>query len=268
MQAVGLCRFSYPAIGGFQVEHDSIEERIAYLYGTARLEERFRLLETVALPCLRVQTDQDFSLIIVIGDQFPKEHEKRLEHLIADLPQALIHKEPPRNQREVMKQILNDARINPREPCLQFRYDDDDAVSVDFIAKLRRAVKDCAGLLRENRAVAFDWNRGYIAEFGAEGIAATEVYRPFNVASLGMHVRGGCDLTIMNFAHDKLPRFMPAVSFNDPQMWVRSNNASNDSRQKPVKPIPVQPLTEAEQETFRRRFAIDMAQVRRVFSAP
>ena len=68
MQVIGLCRFSYPAIGGFQVEHNSIEERIAFLYAEARLDERFRLFETVALPCLREQTDQDFDLIIVIGD--------------------------------------------------------------------------------------------------------------------------------------------------------------------------------------------------------
>ena len=39
MQVIGLCRFSYPAFGGFQVEHETIEERIADLYGAARLEE-------------------------------------------------------------------------------------------------------------------------------------------------------------------------------------------------------------------------------------
>ncbi|MCP3879258.1 MAG: hypothetical protein GY701_12850, partial [Sulfitobacter sp.] len=50
MQVLGLCRFSYPALGGFQVGHDSTADRIAYLYDPARLEERFRLFETVALP--------------------------------------------------------------------------------------------------------------------------------------------------------------------------------------------------------------------------
>ena len=40
MQVIGLCRFSYPAIGGFQVEHDSIEERIAFLYAEKRLPAR------------------------------------------------------------------------------------------------------------------------------------------------------------------------------------------------------------------------------------
>jgi hypothetical protein len=42
MEVIGLCRFSYPAIGGFQVEHETLEERIAFLYADKRLEERFR----------------------------------------------------------------------------------------------------------------------------------------------------------------------------------------------------------------------------------
>ncbi|WP_432817419.1 putative rhamnosyl transferase [Sulfitobacter sp. JB4-11] len=268
MQAIGLCRFSYPALGGFQVEHDTIEDRIAYLYEDARLEERFRLLETVALPCLRAQTDKDFILIIVIGDQFPAHYKKRLEALIDDLPQALIHEEPPRKQREVMKEILNDARKDSSEPCLQFRYDDDDAVAVDFIAKLRQAAADCAPLLRRHRSVAFDWNRGFVAEFGADGIAVADLFRQFYVASLGMFIKGNSPLTIMNFAHEKIPRFMPAISFSDDAMFVRSHNGFNDSRQKQVRQIPVTPISAELEETFRQRFAIDVDHVRRVFSAP
>ena len=267
MQAIGLCRFSYPAIGGFQVEHDSIEERIAYLYGEHRLNERFQLFETVALPGLKEQTDPNFSLIIVIGDQFPARHEKRLEDLIADFPQALIHREPPRNQREVMKEILNEARLDPTDPCLQFRFDDDDAVSVDFVEKLRKATRDCAPLLKQHKTVALDWNMGYVAEFGAQGIRAAQTFRQFYTAALGMYVKGNCPLTIMNFAHDKIPRFMPAVCFSDPPMWVRSHNTSNDSRQNQVPNTALSTLTADEESLFRDRFAIDIGHVRQAFSA-
>ena len=123
LQVIGLCRFSYPAIGGFQVDHDTIEERIEYLYSDERLEERFALFEAVALPSLRAQTDPNFDLIIVVGDQLPPRHLARLESLIADMPQARIHAEPPRPQREAMKQILNAARGDFSQPCLQFRFD-------------------------------------------------------------------------------------------------------------------------------------------------
>lgn len=266
MQAIGLCRFSYPAIGGFQVEHDSIEDRIAYLYGEARLNERFALFEAVALPCLRAQSDPDFHLIIVIGDQFPKHYAARLEALVADMPQVIVHQEPPRNQREVMKEILNEARLSPDEPCLQFRYDDDDAVAVDFIARLRAATRDAAGLLKKHKTVAFDWSKGFIAEFSAEGISASESYGPLNVAALGMYVKGGCDLTIMNYNHTRLPRFMPTLSYPTSAMFVRSHNGFNDARQKRVAEVPVAPLDADQEALFRDRFAIDVDTVKRVFS--
>lgn len=265
MQVIGLCRFSYPAIGGFQVEHDSIEERIKFLYQEDRLEERFRLMETVALPCLREQTDQDFELIIVIGDSLPQIHRDRLHDLTAGIPQIRIVSEPPRRQREVMKELLQSARKDPSKPCLQFRHDDDDAISLDFVERLREAVNDCPGLIRDNHTVAFDYNRGYVAEVGADGIAATDMFRPLYVASLGMYIGGGSRLTIMNFAHEKINRFMPVVSYTDQPMWLRTHNGYNDSRQKKVKPVPVEPLTPEQEEEFEIRFAVRATEIRRAF---
>ena len=46
MQVIGLCRFSYPGEGGFQVTHDSLRARMAHLYAPARMEERFATFET------------------------------------------------------------------------------------------------------------------------------------------------------------------------------------------------------------------------------
>ncbi|MEP3674836.1 putative rhamnosyl transferase [Sulfitobacter sp.] len=265
MQVIGLCRFSYPAIGGFQVEHETIEDRIAYLYGQARLEERFQLMETVALPCIKGQSDQDFDLIIVIGDQLPKIHRERLHDITADIPQIRIVEQPPRPQREVMKQILNKARKDPSKPCLQFRHDDDDAFAVDFIERLRAASRDAERLTAQHKAVNFDWNKGIVAEFGANGIASTEIFRQLYPAAMGMQIRGNCHLTIMNFAHEKIARFMPVVSYADPQMFVRSHNSSNDSRQKTVKKVPVQPATHDQAQMFKDRFSIDIDHVSRVF---
>jgi hypothetical protein len=265
MQAIGLCRFSYPAYGGFQVEHDTLEARKAFLWADDRLEERFRLLECVALPCLKAQTDDDFDLIVVIGDDFPQQHKDRLHALVEDMPQVQIQAHAPEQQRPIMKRILQEARKYPDEPCLQFRYDDDDAVSVDFIEQLRFAVGESETLCSNNRTVAFDWCKGYVAEFGASGIEATQVYRSLYVASLGMYVRGGVKQTIMNFAHEKINRHMPTVTFGQDPMWVRSHNTYNDSRQKKVRPVPVEPLTKEERDLFALRFAISEDHVRQVF---
>ena len=267
MQVIGLCRFSYPAYGGFQVEHDTIEERIAYLYDETRLEERFRLFETIALPCLREQIDPNFDLIIVIGDQLPKRHVDRLHDLTAGMPQVQIQAHAPDQQRPVMKRILNAARRDPSKPCLQFRHDDDDAVSGDFVRQLREAVDDTVALRARYRTVAYDWQNGYVVEVGADGIHAQQVYRPLNVASLGMHVRGNDPTTIMNFAHNKLNRFMPVVSYGNEPMWVRTHSRFNDSRQaKKAHAVPVEPISEDQKGEFVARFAIDEDHVKGVFA--
>lgn len=266
LQVIGLCRFSYPAIGGFQVDHETIEDRIAYLYEKVRLEERFRLMEAVALPCIKAQTDEDFELIIVIGDQLPSDYSDRLHDITADIPQVRIITEPPRPQREVMKEIFNKARKDPSAPCLQFRHDDDDAFAVDFIERLRAASHDAQALSAQHKVVNFDWNKGIVAEFGPNGIASTDIFRQLYPAAMGMQIRGGSSLTIMNFAHEKIARFMPVVSYAEPQMFVRSHNSSNDSRQKPVKKVPVEPVDLKQAQIFKDRFAIDIDRVSRIFT--
>ena len=155
MQAIGLCRFSYPAFGGFQIKHKTIDERIQFLYAEDRLEERFRLFEHVALPCMKAQTNENWEMIVVIGVSLPKHHADRLQDVVANSPQITVQIHEPRPQREIMKEILNRARKDPSEPCLQFRYDDDDAVAVDFIARLYEAVDDCAPLNARHPVVGY-----------------------------------------------------------------------------------------------------------------
>lgn len=265
MQVIGLCRFSYPAVGGFQVEHASPEARARYLYAPERMEERFRLFETVALPSLRAQTDGDFDLVVVAGRDLPPPWMARLEAALATLPQARLRLEPPRRHREVMKEALQAARRAPGRPCLQFRFDDDDAVAVDFIARLREAAAVCEALLADHRSVAIDFSSGYHATFGADGIRAAPIFRPYYTAALGMLVRGGAPVTIMNFAHHRIHRFMPSATFPEPRMFVRGLGRFNDSRQGADLPTDLRPLSPEEVTEFRRRFALDAEAVRRAF---
>jgi len=106
-----------------------------------------------------------------------------------------------------------------------------------------------------------------VAEVGPKGIAATEIHRPYYVASMGMYVEADCHLTIMNFAHEKIHRFMPTVTITDAPMFVRTHNGYNDSRQKSAKPLSVEPLTRELEGEFFARFAMDSDHIRRTFSA-
>ncbi|MHA6344681.1 glycosyltransferase [Roseivivax sp. CAU 1761] len=269
MQVIGFCRFSWPAEGGFQVGHDSIGERIAYLYAPARLEARFRQFETVCLPGLKAQTDPEFSFVVLIGDSLPRPYRARLEALLADLPQARIVARPPGPHRQVCRAVLNAARRDPDAPCLQFRHDDDDAVAVDFVASLRQAARDAAPILARAPLMGFDWNRGYVARADETGLCAEEIVRPYWGVAQAVAVAGGTRQSIMNFAHERINRFMPTLTFHAPAMYVRGHNDHNDSRQRGDAEGRALPRLDAAGEAlFRRRFAIDADHVRRVYAAP
>lgn len=270
MQVIGLCRFSFPALGSFQTEHETLQDRRRFLYSPERLEERFRLFESSTLPCFREHTDDDFELLVVVGHCLPKPAFDRLNDLIADVKQVRIvqrSSDTDKRHRHVMKDILNEARTDPDQPCLQFRHDDDDAVSVDFVERLREAARDSKALMARNRHVGIDFTKGFFARLNAQGVVAKETYKPLLGVGLGMYVRGGCKQTIMSFTHHRVGRFMPVVSYPDAPMWVRSLNGFNDSKGARNNTKELSPLTPGQEGEFIARFAIDQNVVRRVHSA-
>ena len=74
------------------------------------------------------------------------------------------------------------------------------------------------GLLRRHRHLAIDFNQGYIARPSAEGIAAAPTQVPYTTAALAVMFRPGVQLTVMNFAHAKVGRRMPTVTFSGEDM--------------------------------------------------
>ena len=269
MQVIGICRFSWPGEGGFQVQHRDLDARISYLYDRARLEERFRTFETITLPPLRAQSDANFTFLIVIGETLPEEWLSRLMDLVADIPQAIILPKGPGRHREVMQEAINQSREFDNQPCLQFRMDDDDAVACTYIETLRGVVRDIGDLAQKHRCMAIDFSQGYIARPGPMGLEATPTNAPFTTAALALIISPKDRRTVMNFAHHKVARNMPTLSFCKPDMLIRGHNDFNDSRQKAgVKPVELTPLTPEQEDHFRRVFNIDADHVRRVFSAP
>lgn len=267
MQVIGLCRFSYPAVGGFQVDFDSFERKIDYLYAPARMNARFATFETMTLPPLRAQTDPDFTFVVVIGDNLPIPYRTRLESLLQDMPQAVIQAHPPLPHRQIMKQIINAARVDSQASCLQFRMDDDDAVAVDFVARLRQAAGDLTSLALREPLIAIDFNRGLVVRPGPKGVAAQETVTPYQTAGLGMMVAPNSRQTIMNFAHHKLAEHMPTITFTDTVMMLRGHNDHNDSRQGPSAKAPKLTLMDSKAEAvLRQRFTIDCDAVRRAFA--
>lgn len=258
MQTILLCRFSYPAEGGFQVDHETVEARRAFLYNPERMAERFRLFEHICLPGLKSQTDPDFSFVVLIGSCLPAMYLSQLEALLADMPQAHIVARDPGPHRLMCQSVLNAARKHINQPCLQVRHDDDDALAVDFVARLKKAAQDCAPLLQDNRLVGFDWNRGYTLR--ASDVAPFEISEtvtPYLGIAQAVAVQGGVKQSLMNFAHSRINRFMPTVTFTDQPMFLRTYHSGNDSRQHAKTGTPEFFLPTIDNiETLNRRFAL------------
>ncbi|MEX1234908.1 MAG: putative rhamnosyl transferase [Roseovarius sp.] len=267
MQVIGLCRFSYPALGGFQIEHDTPEARAAFLYDPQRMEERFATFQTLTLPSMRAQTDPDFTLAIVVGDAMPEPLLARLLDLVEDMPQAVIIPRAPGRHRQVMREVINDVRRDSPLPSLQFRMDDDDAVAVTFVQRLREAAAGLAPLLGEHRYIGIDLNQGHIARISPKGIHAKPAIETLWTPGLGMAVAPGASRGIMNFSHAKLGRVMPVLTLPGEDIFLRGHNAFNDSRQKDgIRPVRLPLLDAAGENAFRRIYSIDADHVRAHFA--
>lgn len=267
MQVIGLCRFSYPAVGGFQVIHESIEQRCAYLYSDERMHERFRHFETIMLPSIAQQSDRDFTFVIVIGDNLPDIYQEQLFDLCAPYPHIVIQAHAPAEHRETMQNAINSVRVKSDAPCLQFRHDDDDAVALNFVESFKRAAADCRPLLERNKFVAINFARGYVVRPAREGLFAEPAFHPFWGVALGASVAPHIRKSVMNFAHGRMNRFMPSLCFENPPMYLRGHNEFNDSRQGPVVSSPEFKLLDRDEERMiRETFGVDADHIRRVFA--
>ncbi len=266
MQVIGLCRFSYPALGGFQIEHDTPAARAAFLYDPVRMEERFATFTALTLPPLKAQTDPEFTLAIVVGDAMPEPMLERLLDLTQNVPQAVIIPRAPGRHRLVMREVINQVRGSSPLPSLQFRMDDDDAVAVTFVQRLREAAGDLGGMLAKHRYVGIDFNQGHIARISPKGIHARGTVETLWTPALGMAVAAGASRSIMNFSHAKLGRVMPVVTLPGEDMYIRGHNQFNDSRQKDgIKPVRLPLLDAAGEAAFRRIYNIDADHVRALY---
>ncbi|QIE47013.1 riboflavin synthase subunit beta [Pseudohalocynthiibacter aestuariivivens] len=267
MRVIGVCRFSYPALGGFKRMHDTIEEREAYLYASDRMELRFAHFEALVLPSIGAQTDREFTFLIVIGERMPEPYLTRLYDLCATVPQIKIVQRPPQKHRLAMQLAIQHELGANEEDTIQFRLDDDDAMGVDFVAQCRSIARRSSRLRRREPRMVIEFNSGYSARLSAEGITAEPVITQFWACGLGVTFPAGDTRTVMNYGHHKLHHSMPAVIHPRPPMYIRAKHDDNDSAAK-FKTGPLKPLDDAGRQLFRDRFNVEEAEICRIFANP
>ncbi|WP_420861272.1 glycosyltransferase [Algirhabdus cladophorae] len=263
---IGLIRFSYPALGGFKINHPDTQARIDYLYSPKRLEERFKHFELLTLPALRLQTDPDFRLVVVTGEALPANAFTRLQSLLANIPQAVIVQMPPMRHRTAMHEAVLAQLPNPDAPSIQFRLDDDDAVAVDFVERTRLAALAVQPLTLVHPYVGLDFMQGHYVELSPQGVHLAPALRPCLGVALSIIAPPNPKRTILTYGHHKLPEKMPVLSFSDSAMYLNSKHAHNDSMRGAAHEAGMPLALEVEEKMLHQRFGVDASSVRQIMS--
>ncbi|GAB5449669.1 putative rhamnosyl transferase [Gymnodinialimonas sp.] len=256
----GLCRFSFPCTGGFKKYHESLEERRAALYAPKRLDERTLWFEHIFLPPLRAQTDKDFTLHLLLGEDFPDPWRSRVEAAIADIPQVQAHWREPGDHRAICRDVMWGGRDLNRAVVAEFRLDDDDAVAVDYVQQLRRGWGKMAKLANFHGRVALDHGKGMVLEAQDDGSITPHLLNTHCwSAGLAIYLKPDDEAIVMDFPHHKIWARVPFVNLTDSVMFIRGDHAHNDAKTPfgAGQPIPFKPEDIA--PMIQRRFAIDFA---------
>lgn len=134
----GHIRFSFYGITDTRMKPDSDGAALARLYDETRMARRFFLFENLTLPSLIHQTDRDFRTVIMSSTVMPDRYKERLDRLAGRLPGAVVeYSQHQRGDLAFHRYMVEAAGYKGRGHSVHFRLDDDDALSVEYIARLR-----------------------------------------------------------------------------------------------------------------------------------
>ncbi|CAM3340977.1 glycosyltransferase [Paracoccus nototheniae] len=230
VQMLGLCRFSYLGLRGYQVEHDSIEARRAYLYDPDRLARRWLWFTTVALPGWLAQTDPDFTLVVMTGPDLPEPWLGQLRALCDSVAQLRLSLVEPMDYHLQACRAAIAPHLDPQADVIgHFRHDDDDAVALDYVALTRRDFAQVQGLWQAEGKLSLDYGRGLMMEAREGQLRFTpRICHNMGVA-LTVFLPPQAEQTALHFNHTKLAQWMPGVQISRPLMFIRSIHGDSDS---------------------------------------
>ena len=227
---IGICRFSFlgrddwvgtrpPARrkqakgrqGAEARQHEQIMARIPQLYAAERMNRRMEAFERMLLPSIRAQTDPDFDFWILTSPELPDQWLERLDTLCADVPQITILMSDQRTVDGALQAPLMQAAEEAGRPPIQFRIDDDDALSRHFVARLRadaRRFDDLPGF-GLSQAGGFK-----LSSYGGKPVTFSRSLMNFTGAGVALRLPEP-GRSIFSIRHFDIPRHLPAFSSND-----------------------------------------------------
>ena len=151
MKIYGHCRFSYFGQTDTGKAVQTEDDAKALLWNPERMAVRFHLLENIMLPSMIAQSDQDFQFVITTSNEMPDVYQARLDQVVALMPNARILRTSETDIGRALRPTMLEANNDRQDPAVHFRIDDDDALCVSYIDRLR----DCSAGLRPSTMITF-----------------------------------------------------------------------------------------------------------------
>lgn len=229
-QVIVVIRFSYVADSGFKLSRKGLDEVRATLYAPDRLERRFRLFTALTLPSLLCQSDPDFTLAVLIGEDFPSEFRARLGHLIAPLQDARLVALPPENNYRSTKRAIEACRKPDATHVTSVRLDDDDALGRGVIASLKRVAPPLVALGPADAPAVICFNNGLFLELSAQGNRLFGVIEKLPLGiGMGMIAPVGARPTIFSTDHRRVHTRWNCYTEALTPSFIRTVHRDNDS---------------------------------------
>lgn len=209
MQIIGHCRFSWLGISDTGRELLSLDDPAKTLWDARRMAVRFHLFETLLLPSIMAQTNQNFSLILTVSQAMPQMYHDRLAALTANAPMITLHATEQTDIGLALSPIVNQS-IDGGAKAVHFRVDDDDGLSHDFIARLRQIVD--ANDFVPSTAISFP--KGVLGLFDGTKMRHAPCFRTYIAIGLAFVLGPGYRRDPFRVAHRQVGDFYP--SYIDP----------------------------------------------------
>ncbi|MDO5705020.1 MAG: glycosyltransferase [Paracoccus sp. (in: a-proteobacteria)] len=189
---LGICRFSYLGQSDFAAFRGRPERTPAFLnkvaadlYADQRMIARFRAFETLCLPSVLAQQQPGFVFLIVTSPQMPKNWLTRLDALCQGHDELQLVVSEATDLSQALLPALQDMHDASGGNFIQFRLDDDDALAVDYIARLRTHAQRMKGI--DQFAICFA--RGVqVALYPGQATQYLSVGTPFLSAGLAVRM--------------------------------------------------------------------------------
>lgn len=165
---IGVMRFSVLTPTYYSERFDSLNAIAAHLFSPERMALRFHLFENLVLPSLLAQSDQGFELVILTAQSLPAPYMQRLEQAISTAPNIRLSSVGPDKHYQLVKQAYHSVDVGDASHRVMFRLDDDDAVALNYIKRLRKLAEGLMRLQGKPRPQAISFNRGFYVDMTGE----------------------------------------------------------------------------------------------------